>query len=170
MSAATLLPGGASVWVPALLIAVGMAGIVLPVLPGLLLVVGGVVLWAVLTGGVTAWVVAGAGALLAGAGTLLQYLLPGRRMRRAGVGTLTLGTGAALALVGFVVVPVVGLPLGFVLGVYLAELARTRGQGAEAWDSTRSALGAVVQSMGIELLTGLAVLAVWLTGVALTRG
>jgi uncharacterized protein len=47
----------------------------------------------------------------------------------------TVGLGSLLAVVGFVVVPVVGLPLGFVLGVYLAELARLRDPGA-AWPST----------------------------------
>ncbi|GAA0316713.1 DUF456 family protein [Kineococcus aurantiacus] len=33
--------------------------------------------------------------------------------------------GAVLGVVGFFAVPVVGLPLGFVLGVFLGELAGT---------------------------------------------
>ena len=39
-----------------------------------------------------------------------------------------------LGVVGFFVVPVVGLFLGFVLGVYLAELRRVG--AAAAWPST----------------------------------
>ena len=42
--------------------------------------------------------------------------------------------GALLAFVGFFVVPVVGMLLGFVLGVYLAE--RGRLGPAQAWPST----------------------------------
>ena len=41
-----------------------------------------------------------------------------------------------LGIVGFFVVPVVGLLLGFVLGVYLAELARLGGRGV-AVDAAR---------------------------------
>jgi len=56
-------------------------------------------------------------------------------------------------------VPVVGLVLGFVLGVYLAERARLGRDGA--WPSTRTALGAVGWSILIELAAGLLATAVW---------
>ena len=55
-----------------------------------------------------------------------QYPLPGARIRAAGVPGRTLLAGGVLGIVGFFVVPVVGLLLGFVLGVYLAELAPAR--------------------------------------------
>ena len=48
--------------------------------------------------------------------------------------------------IGFFVVPVVGLPIGFVLGIYLAELQRVG--RAQAWPATRHALTAV----GLALL------------------
>ncbi len=178
------VPSAATIWVPAILVLTGVAGIVVPVLPGLPLVAGGVLLWAVLTGGTTAWVVAALAVVLATGGTLLQYLLPGRAMRRAGVGTGTLALGAVVGIVGLFVVPVLGLPLGFVAGVYLAELARSgtgatpgpdagaadgsRSRAARAWASTRTALVAVAQSMGIELATGMVVTLVWVVAVAAT--
>ena len=45
----------ASTWVPALLIVIGMVGIVVPVIPGLILCLGAVLLWAWDTGGALAW-------------------------------------------------------------------------------------------------------------------
>jgi hypothetical protein len=57
--------------------------------------------------------------------------------------------------------------VGFVLGIYLAELARLRAAG-RAWDSTRAALVAIGIGMLIELTAGLLMFAVWLTGVWVT--
>jgi hypothetical protein len=75
--------------------------------------------------------------------------------------------GGALGLVGFFVVPVVGLLLGFVLGVYLAERGRL-GQHQAAWTSTVVALKAAGVSMLIELLTGLLMAATWVIAVLTT--
>ena len=94
-------------------------------------------------------------ALVIAAGTVAKYLWPGRRLRETGVPWSTLAAGAALGLVGFVALPLVGLPLGFVLGVYLAEWQRL-GERDAAWPSTRRALAAVGWSMLIELAAGLA--------------
>ena len=44
-------------------------------------------------------------------------------MRAADVRTLSLVAGGVLGIIGFFVIPVIGLLIGFVLGVYLAELA-----------------------------------------------
>ena len=43
--------------------------------------------------------------------------------------------GALLGIVGFFVIPVVGLVIGFVVGVYLAEWYRLR-DVARAWRAT----------------------------------
>jgi hypothetical protein len=61
----------------------------------------------------------------------------------------------------------VGLFLGFVLGIYLAELARLR-EPAAAWPSTVHALKAVGVSILIELAAGLLILATWIAGVVAT--
>jgi uncharacterized protein YqgC (DUF456 family) len=143
---------------------VGLVGIVIPVLPGLVLVVAGVLLWATEQQSAFGWTVLGLAVVLAAAGMVVEYLVPGRRMRAAGVRTSTLLAGAALAVVGFFVVPVVGLALGFVLGIYLAERGR-RGGHAAAWAATKQALRAVVLSMGIELATGALITAMWVVAV-----
>ena len=153
---------------PAILILVGIAGIVVPVLPGLALTVVGVLVWAWQESSTTGWVCFAVAVLLAAAGFTLQLLVPGRRLQRQGVRTSTLALAAVLGLVGMVVVPVVGLPLGFVLGIYLVEHGRSR-DARQAWTRTRHALVAVVQSMGIELLAGLGVATTFVVGVVLTR-
>jgi len=104
---------------------------------------------------------------IAALGTLAKYLLPGATIRTAGVPGRTLLAGGVLGIVGFFVVPVVGLFLGFVLGVYLAELARL-GNRAAAWSSARTALRAVGWSIAIELATALLAAAVWVGALVLT--
>jgi len=156
------------IWVPAVLILIGMVGIVVPVLPGLLLVLAAVLIWALDLGTPLAWWVFGVCAALWVAGVALQYAVPGRRMRAAGVGTATMVLAVLLGIVGFFVVPVVGGPLGFVLGIYLVEYGRSRDRST-AWRSTRTALRAVFTSMGIELLAALAIATTWVVGVLLSR-
>jgi uncharacterized protein YqgC (DUF456 family) len=148
-----------------LVVAVGLVGVVVPVLPGLLLVVAGIAVWAVPRHDAVGWTVLGVAAAVVALGTVAKYALPGARMRAAGVPGRTLLAGGVLGIVGFFVVPVVGLVLGFVLGVYLAELARL-GRGG-AWPSTRTALGAVGWSILIELAAGLIATAVWVGAVVL---
>jgi hypothetical protein len=146
--------------IAALLVAVGIVGIVVPILPGLVLVVAGIAVWAVARADATAWTVLGVAVAIAVAGTVVKYLLPGRRLRESGVPGRTLATGALLGVIGFFLIPVVGLFLGFVLGVYLAELVRLGGHET-AWPSTRKALAAVGWSILIELAAGLLAAAVW---------
>lgn len=148
-----------------LLMLVGLVGIVVPVVPGLALTVVATAIWAYDHPAAGAWVVFWVSLAWYAAGVALQYLLPGRRMRRAGVGSATLAVAVALGVVGFFVVPVVGGVLGFVLGIFLVELTR-QGERAAAWSATTSALRAVLHSMGIELLAGLAILTTWIVGLA----
>ena len=150
-----------------LIMVVGLIGIAVPVLPGLLLVWAAVLIWAAEVWTTAGWVVLGMATMLALLGLLMQYILPGRRLRAAGVTTSSTMAGAALAAVGFFVLPVVGAFLGFVLGVYLAERIKL-GNHVMAWTSTRHALRAIGLSMGIEMVTGLTIAATWLVAVAAT--
>jgi uncharacterized protein YqgC (DUF456 family) len=150
----------------ALAIAVGLVGILVPVLPGSILVLAAVLVWAWATGGTTAWVVFAVAAALLVAGGVVKYLVPNRRLKEAGIPASTQWLGAGLGIVGFFVVPVVGLFVGFVLGVYLAEYHRVG--AAAAWPSTRHALKAVGVSILIELVAALAATFVWVAGVVAT--
>jgi uncharacterized protein len=147
-----------------LAIALGVIGVVVPVVPGLLLSWLGVVLWAFLgeaSGGVK-WTVLVIATLVAVLGAGIKYLVPGKRLKSAGVPNSALLAGGVLGLIGFFVVPVVGLILGFVLGIYLVERARL-GPG-RAWPSTKHALTAAGMAMLIEFTAALAVAVVWVFG------
>ncbi|WP_322922018.1 DUF456 domain-containing protein [Nocardioides renjunii] len=152
--------------VVAVAIAVGIAGIIVPVLPGTLLVLGAVLVWALEIGTSTAWAVFAACALLLVGGSIVKYLVPGRRLKASGVPNRTLVAGGVLAFVGFFVIPLVGMFIGFVLGVYAAERARVG--GAQAWPSTMAALRAVGVSILIELVAAFLAAVVWVVGVTAT--
>lgn len=150
----------------AVAILVGMVGIIVQVVPGSLLILGALLVWSSQTGGTTAWIVFAVATVLLVAGSVVKYVVPGRRMKAAGIPSRTLLLGALGAVVGFFVVPVVGILLGFVLGIYAAEYHRVG--RALAWPSTRHALRAVGVSILIELTAATAATLVWITGVVLT--
>ncbi|HSK26515.1 MAG TPA: DUF456 domain-containing protein [Jiangellales bacterium] len=141
-------------------IAVGLVGIVVPVLPGLLLVWGAIAVWAVVESSAVGWALLAIATVLFALSQVVKYLVPGRRLRDAGVPSRAIVAGGVLGIIGFFVVPVVGLFVGFVGGVYLAELARLRRHDA-AWPSTVHALKAAGLSILIELLTGLLLAVGW---------
>jgi uncharacterized protein YqgC (DUF456 family) len=145
-----------------LAVLVGLVGIVVPVLPGSILILGAVLVWAAASATAAGWVVFALVTTLLVVGGVVKYALPGRGLRTAGVPGRTLVAGGLLGIVGFFVVPVVGLVVGFVLGVYLSELQRVGPDSA--WPSTRAALKAAGLSLLIELGAGLMAAATWLVG------
>lgn len=149
-----------------LAIAVGLVGIVLPLLPGTVLIAGAVLLWAVAVGELTGWAVAVVALLVLAVGTVVKYLLPGRHLKTQGIPNRTLALGGVLGVVGFFVIPVVGLPIGFVLGVYLSEAHRV-GLDA-AWPATWTTVKAVGASLLIELAAGIMAAIIWFVGAVAT--
>jgi uncharacterized protein len=154
-----------TVLVCGLLILVGLFGIVVPVLPGTILVALGIGIWASENGSAGAWVTFALAAACLVVGAVVKYAVPGRRLKAA-VPTRTLVVGGVCAVVGFFVIPVVGVLVGFPVGIYLAERVRVGADGA--WQSTRAALKAVGASILIELAAAVLATSVWVSGVALT--
>jgi uncharacterized protein YqgC (DUF456 family) len=147
-----------------LAIAVGVVGVVLPVLPGALLAWAAIVVWGLSVGSATAWAVVVVATLSIGLAQVVKVLVPGRRLRDAGVPRASILVGVALAVVGFFVVPIVGLFIGFPLGVYLQERRRL-GRHEPAWRSTDAALRAIGLSIAIELAATLVATGAWLVAV-----
>jgi len=149
----------------AVIILLGLVGIVLPVLPGGALLVGAaVLLWAWAgPGTATAWTVFGVAAAILLVGLVVKYVVPGRSLKSAGIPLSTQIAGAVLGIVGFFVVPVIGLLLGFLLGVYLAELRRVGASAAPR--STKLAVKAAATSILIDLAAALLATGVWTVGV-----
>ena len=150
-----------------LAIAVGIAGVVVPVLPGALLVWAAILVWALAESTATAWGVFALATGATGGAQVVKYLVPGRRLRDAGVPRRSMVAGVVLAIVGFFVVPVVGLFLFFAGAVFLVELARRR-DAAVAWTATRAALKATLITIGVQLAGGVVATLVWVVGLVVT--
>ena len=148
----------------AVAIAVGLVGILVPLLPGTLLVWAAIAVWSFVEATTAAWVVLGVATALLGAGVLIKYLWPARRMKAADIGGRTMAAGAVLGIIGFFAIPVAGLLVGFVLGVFLAELAQRRDR-RRAWASTVHAVKGVALSVGVEFMAALLATAAWVVGV-----
>lgn len=148
----------------AVVMGVGVIGVLVPLLPGLLLIAGAALVWALAEQETYSWVVFGAIMVLLAIGTVAKYLLPARQLTQAGAPRSTLLIGAVAAVVGFFVIPVLGLPIGGVGGVYVAELRRI-GDSAAARRSTWLTIRAIGFGVLVELAAGLGAVALWAVAV-----
>ncbi|PUB29961.1 hypothetical protein C8K30_102339 [Promicromonospora sp. AC04] len=145
----------------------GLVGIVVQVLPGAVLVLGGILVWAIFTGGVEAWVVFSIAAVAIAVAEVAQWILAGKHMRKAEVPVLTLAVGGIAGIIGFFVVPVIGLFLFFVAAIFLLEWARRRDVSA-AWGATKAAVQATLITIGVQLAGSLIAAGAWVVGLFLT--
>lgn len=143
---------------------VGLVGTVVPVLPGGALIVGAVGVWALVVQTALGWVAFAAALVLVVAGAVLKYLTAGRIIASSQVPRSSLVAGGLLGIVGFFVVPVVGLVLGLVLGLYLAE-ARRHHDARAAWASSVVAMKGVGLGILVELAASLLAVLAWLLAV-----
>lgn len=146
-----------------LAIVVGATGVIVPVLPGSLLIGVSLLVWALVIGSPLGWVVFGIGAALVAAGMSSSAVLTGRAMKKQSIPSRSIIIGLMVGVVGFFVIPVVGLLVGFALGLFLSELARQRAM-RPAVASSLAALKATGLGMLAEF--GFASLAAgtWATG------
>jgi uncharacterized protein YqgC (DUF456 family) len=143
-----------------LLMAVGVVGVVVPVLPGLALVWAAALLWALLSDGSARWVVLAVATVLAVVGTVARYALAGRSLRGSGAPGWTMTAALLGGVAGFFVIPVLGLLVGALVGALAAERVRLR-TWAAAWASTRGMLLAVGVGMLVELAAALGIVGTW---------
>ena len=140
---------------------VGLVGTVLPVLPGLVLIMGAAIVWAVWGGaGALGWGVALVIVGIGAAGIAATYLVPARRASAAGAPTWVLVVGAVGVVAGFFLIPVVGALVGGPIAILVAELVRLRDLGG-AWRSTGEALKGVGIGIGIQLAAGVVMIGLW---------
>jgi uncharacterized protein len=131
------------------------------VLPGLLLIWGVGIVYGLVYGFGTIGIVALAVmTMLLGLGTAASYILPKRRGERSGATKTSLRLGMLGAVVGFFVIPVVGLPIGGALGVLIGEYARLQSWPA-AWVATKSVLAGFGLAVLAEFTAGVAMVATW---------
>lgn len=138
---------------------VGLVGTFMPVLPGLVVVFLATAGTLLLQGtGPLAWTVVALLAALTIIGSVLSTVLPARRAASTGAPSSTLWLAAVAAVIGFFVLPVLGLLVGGVVGLLLAERRRLEGWGP-AWTSARGVLAAygigVLLEVGIGVVMGM---------------
>lgn len=147
---------------------IGLVGVAVPLLPGLLLMLAAGLWWTIGDGGSTThWVFFGVMTAIFVIGTVAKYVIPARRTTASGAANRSMLIAALLGVVGMFVIPIVGAPIGFVLGVYLSEAQRQRSHAA-AWRATRVAITGFALSMLIEFLAGVGMFVSWLAGVFVT--
>ncbi len=152
----------------AAVMAIGVIGVVVPLLPGLLLIWAAGLWWTVADGGGPArWTVFAVLTALLVAGTVTKYVLPARSAAARGAPASTLLAGAVGAVIGFFVIPVIGLVIGGVAGIFLAELARL-GDAGRAMSATWAALVGIGIGILVELTAGLAMVLTWVVGLLVT--
>lgn len=148
----------------ALLIAVGLTGIVVPVLPGSILILIALLGWALGVQSAPAWWAFGIGAVFLAAGMLSSAVLTGRRLKQREIPTRSVVAGVGVGIVGLLTIPGIGLFVGFALGLLLSEWLRQRSLPT-AWSSSIAALKAMGIGILAELALALAAGGVWGAGV-----
>lgn len=146
-------------------ILVGLVGIVVPVLPGSLLIAAAVLVWALDSEQGAAWAVFAVVVILLTLGWAATYVVAGRRMSASGVPKRSLIVAGLAGIVGFFVIPVVGLLIFFPLGLFAMEHHRLH-DSARARASAWLAIKATALGMLIELGLALAAASTWLISVA----
>lgn len=143
---------------------VGLCGVVMPVLPGSILIGLGFLIWAIVSGTVGGWIFFGVAAVLLLIGNVSGMVLTGRGLKQREIPTRSVTIAVVTGVVGMFVLPAFGLLIGFVVGLVGAEYYRVR-DWREALDSSLAALKALGIGLIIEL--GCALLAVFLLAAAI---
>jgi uncharacterized protein YqgC (DUF456 family) len=146
----------------AAVIVIGVIGTIVPLLPGLALVWVAALVWGFLmsfgTAGVVAMIVI---TLLFSAGIYLSLRIPQKSAAAQGLSIRGTLFGVALAIGVGIVIPVVGIPLGFVLGVWIVRIAET-GNARAAFDSALATTAALLRASAAQFGIGVAMGTVWL--------
>jgi len=160
MEDSTSMTDGAEALV-GVVIVLGVVGVLLPVVPGTLVVAAAIAVWAIATNSLTGWLVLGMALAVLGTAAVAKWWMAERHLRGSGVSRSTMLVGGVCGILGFFVIPVVGLVIGFLAGVYLAERRRHR-QHRAAWRATLAAVRASGLALLVELAGALLAGTAWL--------
>ncbi|MGW3243727.1 DUF456 domain-containing protein [Streptomyces sp. NPDC001070] len=142
----------------------GLLSVLVPGAPGPAMCWAAVLWWATHLHTPLSWGVLAAATAVLLLGQAVRLLLPSRSVRDSGVTRRAFLVAGLWAVAGFLLLPVVGAPAGFVLSLYGGERLRLGSHGA-AWSSTRTAMRATGTAVLVELFACLLVAGVWLGAV-----
>lgn len=152
-------------------ILVGVAGTILPVLPGSILIGLSLLAWAMWGGaGTTGWVVFAIGLVFVLAGMAAAAILTGRKLKQHSIPSRSVAVGLVLGVAGMFLIPVVGLFVGFAAGLLLSELQRTRvlsSAVASSWAALKATGMGMLAEFGLACLSASTwVIGLWVASAA----
>lgn len=144
-----------------LVMLLGMAGVVLPVLPGLGLMWAAALGYGLLAGWGSSgpWLFALI-TLLAAAGLASELWVTGAGARMTGASGWSIAAGLVLGVIGLLFFSPIGAVIGLILGILGAEYLRMR-DWRKAVNAAGGTLAGCGISYGVKLALGLAMIAAW---------
>ena len=140
---------------------VGLAGTVLPLLPGPLLMWSTALVYGLVVGfdlvGVAVMTLI---TLLVALSFTTGVVLPKRAADRAGASKRSQLGGLVGGVIGFFAIPVIGLVIGALVGVMVVEY-QAKGDALEAWVATKGVAKGFGLSALVDLAIGLLIVAAW---------
>jgi len=140
-----------------ILLLLGIVGTILPVLPGLLLSLAGLLIYKFGTDAPLSMVFIWIFVALTLISTVLNYVIPAKTNRKYG-GTKWGSIGSFVGtLIGIFFIPIpFGFLIGMFAGVFVGELLHDANDKKKAWNSTKGALIGFLYGTGFNLIVGLA--------------
>ena len=140
-----------------ILLIAGILGTFLPVLPGLLLSLCGLLIYKFGTDAPLSMIYVWIFIFLTLLSVILNYVIPARTNRKYG-GTRWGSIGSVVGtLIGMFFIPIpFGFLIGMFLGVFIGELLHDAKDKTKAWNSTKGAFIGFIYGTGFSLVVGLA--------------
>ncbi len=147
--------------IAAVVMVVGLAGVIIPILPGLALIWITALVYGFAVGfGVIGWVVMGVLTVLLALSFIKSMTVPRREAEAAGASGWAQFGGLVGAIIGFFTIPVVGIIVGALLGVLAVEML-LKGNWDDAWTATKGTAKGFGLAVLIDLGLGMAMIAAW---------
>lgn len=143
-----------------ILLILGLVGTILPILPGLLLSICGLLIYKFGTDAPLSMVYIWIFVALTAISTVLNYLIPAKTNRKYG-GTRWGSVGSIIGtLVGLFFFPPFGFFIGMILGVFVGELLHDSKDKKKAINSVKGAVIGFIFGAGFNFMVALAMLLV----------
>lgn len=144
-----------------ILLVIGFLGTFLPILPGLLLSICGLLIWKFGTENSMPMIYVWIFVILTIISTVLNYVIPAKTNKKYG-GTRYGSVGSFIGtIVGLIFIPIpLGFLIGMLLGVFVGELLHNATDVRKAFNSTKGALIGFIYGTGFNMMVGLAMLLV----------
>ncbi len=144
-----------------ILLVIGFLGTFLPILPGLLLSICGLLIWKFGTENSMPMIYVWIFVILTIISTVLNYVIPAKTNKKYG-GTRYGSVGSFIGtIIGLIFIPIpLGFLIGMLLGVFVGELLHNATDVRKAFNSTKGALIGFIYGTGFNMMVGLAMLLV----------